>query len=839
MSSAAGLSGLPRRAARAWEAERIAFWRAQPVRPSHVLYESFAGNGMLCNPEAIFRHLLDRDDFAHLHHVWALADDESMRRFQAEFRSHSRVRMVRRGSTAYFRALSTCGYLVNNATFPPAFGKRAGQVYLNTWHGTPLKRMGFDMPDGAVESANTLRNFLSADYLLAANSFMAQTMYEDAYRLRNIYRGRIIEEGYPRIDRQAVTRRESIEVRYELQESGVELGGERIILFAPTWRGGSFSRPEQATDELQTMTEELQAELGTDYRVLLKTHQAVHSAARRTPSLRRLLVPNTIPTNVVLGVSSGLVTDYSSIFFDFLTTGRPIAFLTPDADDYESTRGTYLPVAELPGPVSSDARATGMRLRALLEEPDRPHPGYRDWAERFVPRDDGRATERVVDIVFRGRTDGRRVRRAVSDGRTRVLLYLGGMRSNGITTSAVNLLDAVGPDRYDITVVMQWPTSSEARENQRRLPAHVRQVFRIQGMNGSKALHLRRRRDDWRGRPLLPRQERWHEQLWRDEWTRVFGDARFDWVADFSGYSPLWANLLLHAPEAVRAIWLHNEMASDRHRAIAGKQRMRRSLGLVFSLYGAFDQLISVSPRLTAINRAALALYAPADRFTTVRNAPGPAAADVAIDPSSSDEPPSWLEAFSSRRGEHWFVTVGRLSPEKNQARLIRAFAEVHREHPEARLLIIGGGPLVSELEAQIRRARLDGAAFLAGPQRDPLRHLVDADCFVLSSDYEGQPMVLLEAAMCGLPIVSTAFASVRDALPPGSIHVVDRDDQALAEGMRAYLRGLVKPSRLDVAAYTAEVLSEFQQAVMSSQRESHRAPEAAAPDSARYRMES
>ncbi|MFT4215405.1 MAG: glycosyltransferase [Microbacterium sp.] len=809
---------------RAARSERLAYLRARPLEPDTVLYESFAGNGVLCNPEAIFRALLDDPEFAHLTHVWAISDETAREVFAAEFAGHPRVRAVPRGGDAYWRALSTAGTLINNATFPPQFAPRDGQVYLNTWHGTPLKHMGFDMPNGAVESANTLRNLLMADYLLAANPFMADVMYDDAYRLRNVFGGTIIEEGYPRIDRQIVDEDEAGTVRARLEDAGIPIGDRRIVLFAPTWRGSSFQAPREDLEALAQQVAQVQAAVGPDVVVLLKTHQVVHAAASRVPALSRVLVPNTIPTNVLLGMAAALVTDYSSVFFDFLATGRPIVFLAPDAADYERERGTYFPLSELPGPVTADAATAGAHVARLLAS-GRAAAGYRAWAKRFVPFDDGGATQRVIDVVFRGITQGRRVRAAASDDRIRVLLYAGGMRSNGITTSLVNLLSAIDPARYDVTVLLAMQRDEAAVTNRERLPAHVRQVFRLGGMNGSKALHALRRLETLRGRPQTD-VDGIQDVVWRAEWTRIFGSASFDWVADFSGYSHFWPTLLLRSPDAPRAIWLHNEMAADRDRTVNGKAHMRRAFGVIFRLYAAFDQLVSVSPSLTRVNRAELSGYAPADRFVTVRNVPDVrgvtqrAALPLSSVLEDGEGEPVWLRSLQDAdRDECWFVSVGRLSPEKNHARLIRAFAAVRRRDDRARLLIVGGGPLEGELTELIAAEGLAGVAFLAGARSNPFPLLRAADCFVLSSSYEGQPMVLLEAAVCALPIVSTSFASVQDALPAGAIHIVDQDDDALRDGMLAFLEGRVSPAHLDVAGYMAEVIGEFDAVVQGAIR--------------------
>lgn len=790
-----------------------------------MLYESFAGNGVLCNPEAIFRHLLDDPEFGRLRHVWAISDDAAIARFTAEFGSHPRVDFVRRGSGRYWEALSTSGTLVNNSTFPAAFGKRAGQRYLNTWHGTPLKRMGFDMPDGARQSANVLRNLLMADYLLAANPFMSETMYEGAYRLDNIYGGELIEEGYPRVDRQRLTDAQVDAVRAELEAAGVRLGDRRIVLYAPTWRGGSFAQPEADFQSLLAHASEMQQAIGGDAVLLVKTHQVVHALAAGHPGFERILAPNTIPTNVLLGAASALITDYSSIFFDYLATGRPVVFFTPDADGYADTRGTYLPLDELPGPVVADAAAAAAAARRLLDD-GTPHPRYAEWAQRFTPYEDGGATERVVDIVFRGRRDGYRVRGTERDGRRRLLFYLGGMQANGITSSALNLLRQIDHERYDVTALMPHVKSADQRAGQALIDPRVRQIMRVGGMSGSKLFHLLRRRRDLVSSVPQPGTAPWHDRLWHDEWDRLMGSAAFDWVADFSGYSPFWTNLLLRSPDAPRAVWLHNELASDRTKTVNGRQPHKRGLGIVFNLYRSFDQLVSVSHQLTAVNREQLSEFADAHRFVTVRNFPSPEAipspgADARdlLEPDEAE--PYWMrELRDGRRSTRWFVTIGRLSPEKNHARLIRAFAEVHAADPSTRLLILGSGALQGALEQQIMDAGLAEAAFLGGHRRRPTALLAAADCFVLSSDYEGQPMVLLEAALCELPIVSTAFASVADALPDDTIRVVDCDDASLRDGMLAFLAGEVPSSRLDYDAYVRDVTAELERVVDAAPRE-------------------
>ncbi len=603
--------GLVRRLHRAGMSEVHAHWRRQPIQPDTVLYESFAGNGMLCNPEAIFRRLIELPEFAHLTHIWAIAHPEDYATTLAEFAGRPDVRFVRRGSSDYHRALATSGYLINNATFPPQFSKRPGQTYLNTWHGTPLKHMGFDTPDGPSASANTMRNFAAADYLLSQNPFMTQTMYRSAYKLEGLYNGAIIEEGYPRVDRQRLTDAEIRDVRRSLDPSvgaDLEPDSRRIVVFAPTWRGASFQRPDDNIDQMLEARDEFARALDPEqWRVLLKVHQAAYALAARRSGVADILVPNSLPTNRLLGLADVLVTDYSSIFFDFLATGRPIVFYTPDQTEYALGRGLYRSPEQLPGPQFIDAGDAAKAVRRAAD-------GLRDADElaryasaqaEFTPFDDGSASDRVIDVVFRGSTEGHRIHRE-EQRRPSLLLHLGAMRPNGITTSAFNLVNSLDHEHFDVTVTYPGGPAATRMLETRFMNRSVRHMPRVGGLNGSKTQHLRRTIADRRGSGELDLTDPAEQQVWEDEWTRCFGDFRFDDVIDFSGYGPLWARLLLHSPQATRSIWLHNDMAADARRSVHGRLIHFRSLSAVFAHYSSYDNLVSVSKSLSEINRRSL-----------------------------------------------------------------------------------------------------------------------------------------------------------------------------------------------------------------------------------------
>ncbi|MCH9801248.1 MAG: CDP-glycerol glycerophosphotransferase family protein [Actinomycetia bacterium] len=823
MSRSDRVSRLARRLRRAGRAELRSVWRRRPLRSDTVLYESFSGNGVLCNPEAIFRYLLDHPDFQHLSHVWAVTNPSDPG-IPAAYRSHPRVKFIKHKSTSYSRYLATAGFLVNNATFPQEFSKRPGQIYINTWHGTPLKKMGYSLPNGAAGARNIVRNFVAADYLLSSGPFMTQQMYAEDYRLRNIFNGVILEEGLPRTDRQTEPgARET--ARALLADAGLAVP-DRLVVYAPTWRGESFYNPADSSADVASALAEIERGLPAGWGAVGKVHQVVHSAAATAGHLQHKLVPNSIPTNLLLAAADVLVTDYSSIFMDYLPLDRPIAFYLPDRANYEDSRGLYVNIDELPGPIAESAGELASVVGSIAsgygeQTSDEWHARRADWTARFAPHEDGEVTRRVVDAIFRGQRSDRAVDIS-SDGRERVLIYLGTLKPNGISTSALNLLANIDYERFDVSAFYLFSHKPDQARNIAAIEPHVRHLPWVGGMNGSKVAHARRDRLQRRGIDSeIPSQEFPLSQLFEDEWHRCFGDAKFDYILDFSGYGPLWDFILLQGKAKSHSVWLHNDMYADARREVHGEQHLFEKLHSVFTTYRMFDNLVSVSEELARVNSENLATYAPRDSFTFAHNTMDHekvlrlVAAPSEPDPAAEGPPWRWRP---SRENEQTFVTIGRLSTEKNHERLIRAFAQVHEENPNTRLIIIGTGPLADFLADLVSGLGLDDCVELAGFQANPYPALAGSDCFVLSSDHEGQPMVILEALTVGVPVVTTDFSSSSSALPDGNGLIVPRSVAGVADGMRAFLAGEVPYREFDPVRYNQQAMREFYRAIGAEQ---------------------
>lgn len=329
-------------------AERVyARWSREPLQQA-VFLESFEGTTCAGDPGAIAEYLLDETD---LPLIWALRTPQP---------STQRIRYVRYRSRAYFRALATTQYLVNNVTFPAVFAKRPDQVYLNTWHGTPLKRMGRDAAGPYSQIANTVANLQAADLLLSSGRYMTDTMYAGAY---GIDTANVVEIGTPRVDRQ------------------FGAGPKDLVVYAPTWQEASYT---EAVDDTEALVVRMAAIARVAQRPVLRVHSKLAARAAADPRLQPYLMQG--DTNALLGRARLVVTDYSSVAFDALATGTTVLFFTPVA----YPRGVYLSDEELPGPRTS---SLGELQEWLRDPPDVDQAPFR---ARFCPHEDGHATQRVV-----------------------------------------------------------------------------------------------------------------------------------------------------------------------------------------------------------------------------------------------------------------------------------------------------------------------------------------------------------------------------------------------------------------------------------------------------------
>lgn len=757
------------------------------VIPQTILYESRDGQTIVDSPLAIFDYLKKDTFFANYQHIWVINNPDNPTIHELDEYQQDNVKVVIRNTAAYFKAMATANYLITNATLPAFFVKQPQQIIVNTWHGTPLKHMGFDMPGDPGKSKNVVRNFLMADYLISPNTHTTNILL-NGYKLAGLFTGKIIENGYPRID--FTLNANQVQLKQQLTNLGIKLdNNKKVIAWTPTWKGEAVNAPTDDIASIIKSFKQLQTSLPA-YNVVLKVHPFIYDLIRNEPSLVHSLIPDSFDPNKFLGLVDILITDYSSIFFDYLATKKPIIFFVPDKDAYQAQRGLYLKEKNLPGPIER-------RLANVIDDINnidiinlKYQQQYAQIAADMVKYDDGQTTKKYVDAIFKGQTNNLKI---IQQHRfkKRILIYPGSLAKNGITTSYINLMSNLDFTQYDVTQIGALATDG-GLENTLKVPKNVRQMFLV----GAPLLTVNERLEDAYNNELGVNDPTFYPQIgYERNMRRLLGNQVFDVAIDYSGYSFYWAHNIVAAKATKHIIFMHNDLAADALRKIGDYKPHYQNLTTLFTLLKKFDLALSVSPALRDINAKKLKAYIKPRKIKAQVNTLNLKNLEQALAVDVTQK----FKVMENIFGETIvdfdenvanFVVSARLSPEKNHLNLIEAFAKYVTDIDyTARLYCLGQGPLARILQDKIINLHMEKHIFLVGYLDKPFEFIRKTDYFILPSLWEGQPMVLLEAMTLGKKILATNIATNQ--------YVIGRHEKygCLTNGttVAAIFKGLIK----------------------------------------------
>ncbi len=407
-----------------------------PVEPLTVMFESYSGRSYSCSPAALCEAILANPERGECTLIWALRPSIAAaldkrggyrvlglegfdttaasrvnldRDFSAQaLASLARVTIVVTGSKEYTNAYARAGLWVVNCRIPPQLIPRQGQQLVQTWHGTPLKRLGFDIPTSATGNkmyrARDWHHFYGLEgkrltWLLSPSPFASEAL-STAFNLAGFGKTRaIIEEGYPRNDYlHSFTAHEADLIKTRL---GIPQN-KRVVLYAPTWRDNQHRSNVGYTFHSPLDVDALRTELGDEYVILFRAHYLIANSfdfARHAGFV--IDVSRTNDVNELYCVSDILVTDYSSVFFDFANLRRPMVFFLYDLERYANeVRGFYLPIENLPGPLTHTQTELVAAIRAADDGDEKATRRLEQFANEYAPKDDGQASQRVLAQVL-------------------------------------------------------------------------------------------------------------------------------------------------------------------------------------------------------------------------------------------------------------------------------------------------------------------------------------------------------------------------------------------------------------------------------------------------------
>lgn len=362
------------------------------VKKNVILVESFHGSNISDSSLALVREIIK--SYPNKYKIYYGTENKKL---------HSQfikdigldVELIDVTTFRYTKILATAKYLINNSSFPVYFVKRPEQVYIQTWHGTPLKTLGKKMRLGIESMYNVQHNFLQADYITFPNDFTKDVMMED-YNLNDLYTGKVVMAGYPR-NEIFFKEQEGKELKKRL---GLE--GKTVYAYMPTWRGTSNHDINTASYEsrVKEIFRLIDKKLSDNQVFFVNFHPILKDSISLKKYKHIKPFPKGVDNYSFLNCANALITDYSSVFFDYSITKKPIILFMYDYDEYMHDRGMYMDVATLPFRQIYDEK----ELASVLADESFMQDDYTDteYFKTFFKYDSPDISKKLLRLLFDG-----------------------------------------------------------------------------------------------------------------------------------------------------------------------------------------------------------------------------------------------------------------------------------------------------------------------------------------------------------------------------------------------------------------------------------------------------
>lgn len=786
------------------------------VENNLILYESSNANSINGNPYALFNFLVDNPDYKDYIHVWST--DDLKNDIIKKYNSHKNVKFVLYNSKQYLKYLATAKFLINDSTFPYYFIKKEDQIYVNIWHGTPLKSMGKDIKSTKIgDHKNVQRNFLHTSYLINSNKFTSDILLK-SNDIHTLYNGYIANIGYPRVDQLFKTDKKTLKTMLGVNED------ENIVLYAPTWRGESPSSVYNNVNEIICNIEKINQNLPPKYRLFINLHKYTMQFVGL--ELKKLAIPKHLEINEMLSITDVLITDYSSVFFEFLCTKKPILFFCYDKDEYIKERGLYIPLEELPGPICITPEEVTESLEKIDLIKKKYEKKYDDFIQRFAYNDDGNASKRVADLIFNDHNSfSEDDVYKIKDQRKKILLYPGSLLDDEVTTEFINFVNSFNRVSYDVYVFLDSFSKEEIKSNILKLSNDVKILYKVGTFSFSFNNYL------WHVRLLengvfdkkieknIPR------ELYINETKRLFASSNFDSVLDFRGENKSLIVLLVFGNFKKKYIYsrlLHNRLETQ----ISAKKRVSdKNIKIILSFYKFFNRIYFNFKDPGVVNGNTL------NKFSNIKTRLKPLVVPVdykkILDLSknnlcifdnteyhcdeydiSENKINISGNAFPDKSYVN-FIFLGRLVYNEGFSIMINAFAKIQAKKANVRLYIVGDGPLELPLKNKVFKLGLEKKIIFLTRITNPFWILNSCNC-VLLPYINMENNYLIESLILQKPIISIGTPNSRAILNEDHGILVGNSVQGFEKGMIKFIENGFVQKYFDFVKYNKNFYDDF-----------------------------
>lgn len=362
-----------------------------------LVFGAYNGKSYACSPKAVYEYMIQNEKYKNYKYVWFFDEPDKY-----EFLEKNRnTKIVKKGSSECEKFLHQAKYWILNFRAMDHWIPSKNQIYVQCWHGTPLKRLGYDITnsDNAMNSVSEIKSKYKSDakrfdYMVSPCKFVTEK-FTSAWNLEKMGKqDAVLEIGYPRNDfLNKFTEENVITVKEKL---GLINERRKIILYAPTWRDNQHDAEKGYVYKNPVNFDLLREKLGDEYIILFRAHYLVaDNFDFKSYDGFIYDVSKYDDINELYIISDILITDYSSVFFDYAILERPILFYMYDMEEYrDEMRGFYLNINQLPGPIVRDEKELINVIREMKT------CDMRSFNNEYNKMNDGQASLRLVDLIL-------------------------------------------------------------------------------------------------------------------------------------------------------------------------------------------------------------------------------------------------------------------------------------------------------------------------------------------------------------------------------------------------------------------------------------------------------
>lgn len=370
----------------------------EKVDDKTVVFEAFQGRSVACSPKALYVEMRDNPEYAGYQLIWALRNTDRT--------DMDGACLVKFESFAYYRALAKAKYWIFNSNTRPFLKPRGEQVFVQTWHGTPLKKIGCDVArsGNAMTKLSDIEKIYNGEakkisYMVSPSEYCTEK-FISAFNLKAVNKEDcVLTLGYPRND---FLFKATDEQCNEIKERLGIPKDKKVILYAPTFRDNKYSAKEGFKVESYLDFDKARENLGQEYVILFRAHYFISGRIDLAKYKGFVFdVSDVEDINELYVISDLLITDYSSVFFDYANLKRPIIFYMCDYEEYKNElRDFYFDIDELPGPVVREQQQVFEQVKALCREFS-VDSKYQKFNEKYNYLDSAEVSEKVLKEIIK------------------------------------------------------------------------------------------------------------------------------------------------------------------------------------------------------------------------------------------------------------------------------------------------------------------------------------------------------------------------------------------------------------------------------------------------------